>query len=44
MLVYWFAEDLMSSVDPVSSEVLINLNNVLSKAEKKKRKKIPRYQ
>ena len=33
IIVYWFAENLMSFVDPMTSEVQISSNKVLSKSE-----------
>ena len=41
IIVYWFVKELMSSEDPLSSEVLTNSNNVLSKGEKEKEKDFP---
>ena len=44
MIIYRFAEDLMISEDPMSSEVLISSNNMLPKRKRKKGPKIPQYE
>ena len=42
-MIYWFADDQMSTEDLMSSKVLTSFNNVSSKSKKeKKAPKIPR--